>query len=68
MKKNKRILFIVLLFVALMIPSIVNAANEITTTVNGVPYTYTLNKWDQIEDLKCLDVTTISGAYTVPGQ
>ncbi|MBQ9658908.1 MAG: leucine-rich repeat domain-containing protein [Clostridia bacterium] len=70
--KNLIIIFSIIVMLVLL-PNIVNAANEITSTEKtatstgaNVQWTYTLNESDQIENLKCKNLSDISGELTIP--
>ena len=70
-KERKILLFsIILLFVFLIFPSIVNAADTYTTTstINDVTvnWSYTLNDSDQITDLTCTNPSDLTGSITIP--
>ena len=70
-KERKILLFsIILLFVFLIFPSIVNAADTYTTTstINDVTvnWSYTLNDSNQIIDLTCTNPSDLTGSITIP--
>ena len=70
-KERKILLFsIILLFVFLIFPSIVNAADTYTTTstINDVTvnWSYTLNDSNQITDLTCTNPSDLTGSITIP--
>ena len=62
--------FIVLSFIFLIFPTMVNAEDTYTTTstINGVTinWSYTLNESGQIKNLKCTNPADITGNVTVP--
>jgi len=73
MLKNKRILLILILAIALfLIPSICNAATitarETTKTSTGVEvkWSYELSESNEIVNLLCINVDAISGSLTIP--
>lgn len=74
MKKVKLTLFFVILIaVILLIPSMCNAATTIdatettkTSTGKTVKWSYTLNSSNEIENLKCTNISEVSGGLTMP--
>ena len=70
-KERKILLFsIILLFIFLIFPSIVNASDTYTTTstINDVTvnWSYTLNDSNQITDLTCTNPSDLTGSITIP--
>lgn len=71
MKKVKILLFALLLILVLMFSCNVNAATdatETTTTSTGktVTWSYTLNSNDQIENLVCTNIESVTGVVDIP--
>ncbi len=72
LKSSLMILFIVVAFMVIM-PNMVNGATTInatetstTSTGKTVSWTYSLNSNNEIQDLVCSNVDSISGTITIP--
>jgi len=71
MLKNKRFLLTILVaLLLLLIPSMVNAADEETgsSIINGITvnWTYELDESNQIKNLKCTNVGELTGSFSIP--
>ena len=67
MLKNKRILILILIVSAIiLIPGLVKADTTGTTTINGINYSYTVNSNNEIENLKCTNISNVKGTVSIP--